>query len=38
MTEPTESTAVRYSTTNVTNTKEAQSFGWEQPIPVNPFW
>ncbi|KAK0655186.1 hypothetical protein B0T16DRAFT_450916 [Cercophora newfieldiana] len=31
-------TAVRYSTTNVTNSKESQSFGWEQPVPVNPFW
>ncbi|KAK3377103.1 hypothetical protein B0T24DRAFT_620462 [Lasiosphaeria ovina] len=30
--------AVRYSTANVANDSAAQSFAWEEGIPVNKFW
>lgn len=30
--------AVRYSTANVGKSSQAQSFPWEGPIPVTPFW
>ncbi|KAK0612432.1 hypothetical protein B0T17DRAFT_543665 [Bombardia bombarda] len=30
--------AVRYSTARVLTSPQAQSFSWEHPIPVSPFW